>query len=68
MILLVPMNPYLHKARELLLRIEDHDDEGRAGHVLAGPLDLDAVVARLRRLILAQNRAILLRFSLHLEI
>ena len=60
-------NTYLHEAGELLLRVEDHDDEGRAGDVLAAPLDLDAVVPGLGRLVLAEDRAVLLRLALHLH-
>ena len=47
--------------------VEDHDVEGRGGHVLAGPTHLDAVVARLGRVVLADDGAVLLVLALHLD-
>ena len=58
---------HLQKPRELFLCVEDHDHEGRPRNVFATPLDLDTVVSRLGRFILAQNGPILLRFALHFD-
>ena len=58
---------HLQKSGKFFLGVEDHDHEGRSWDVLSAPLDLDAVVAGLGGLVLAQDGSVLLRFSLHFD-
>ena len=52
---------------QLLGRVGDVDVEGTAGHVLPRPLDVDDVVAGLRRVVATVDGAILLALTLHLD-
>ena len=52
---------------ELVVGGEYVDVEGRAGHVLARPLHIDLIVARLDRVVLARNGSVLGILALHLD-
>ena len=56
---------YLQKSRQFFLCIKNHDHKWRAWNMLTAPFDFQTIVSWFGWLIFTQDRAILLRFTLH---
>jgi len=57
----------LKESVEFFLRIEYHDDEGRARHVFSAPSNFYAVIAGFCGFVLAKDGPVFLGFPLHLH-